>query len=163
MREKCQKIIVYNKNLERIGSHIIHDGWIWEVLFLEDKIYSVSDDGTLRKTDYSGRSEILLKNDVGLFCLTYYDDYIYCGTQSGNLIQFSLSKGLVERFEYHHDIIRKIVIKNGNVITAGEDNRICINGDEVVRHENFVQDVILLKDEIISAGFDGKLIKANRF
>jgi WD40 repeat protein len=155
------KITVYTKELHKLADFTVHSGWIWEIIVNNGIIYSVSDDGTLRKTDANGNSVKLLSNRAGLFSVAMHEEYIYCGSKTGELIRVSVIDGSQKRSPFHQDIIRKIVLENETVITGSEDGTVRINGNEIIKNENFVQDIICVKNQIISAGFDGMLTKAH--
>lgn len=152
---------VYSDTLERVEHHNIHEGWVWDLKFFKENIYSVSDDGCLKRTGINGDSKALIKYKEGLFSVVIHEDEIICGSESGSLIRYSLHFGKHSYLRYHQDIIRRIVIKNNHIITASEDYTVCVDGIMVMKQNNFVQDIVLFDEEIISAGFSGKLDKCN--
>lgn len=154
-------LIIYSKDLEVINEFSIHSSWVWGLMIVNNVIYSISEDGRLIRSTFYGESEELMKVDEGLFSVSLVKDKIACGSRSGKIYYYSLDNGGVSVKQVHKDIIRKIMFCNERTISVGEDNVMMIDGQSKIEHENFIQDVILMPGLLISAGFDGHLIKTD--
>lgn len=157
------EISILNFDLEIVKQFKVHEGWIWDLCIENESIYSVSDDGKLRRTLIDGVSSTILENTEGLFSINIKNGMIYTGSKSGQLITINPSTLDVTRLNIHIDIIRKIKFHDNNIITCSEDNQVKSyqlgKPQLIVQHDNFVQDFICVNSTIFSAGFDGEIRK----
>jgi outer membrane protein assembly factor BamB len=157
------RIEVYDLNLEKKASFEVHQGWIWQTKYYGGSLFSVSDTGSIIKTSIEGQSTTLFEYKEGLFSMEVSNELIYCGSESGTLIRYSIKTNERKEFNYHTDIIRSVKVIDKSILTASEDCTVCLNGQIIVQHENFVQDTIVFDSEIVSAGFSGELKKSNLY
>ncbi|WP_438423587.1 2OG-Fe(II) oxygenase [Aquimarina macrocephali] len=158
------KLYVLNSSLQILKIIKIHNGWIWGLSIKNDNtIITCSEDKTVNKTNIQlGATECIYTHNQPLFCLgTLKKNIIHIGSKDGILIQFSIDTKKVHKIKAHNDIIRSIVYHNEKIITCGEDNKI-ISIDkesdetkEVLKSDNFMQDIIVLKNRIYGAGYNG--------
>ncbi len=153
------EIIIIDNELNELSTFKVHEGWVWDICTKDNTIYSVSDDGFIKATQLNGTTSTLLRNNESLFCLSINDNTIYAGSQNGYLITLNLKPKTVDREKVHQDIIRRIYCHKNLVITCGEDNKVLAEHDTITSHNNFVQDLIVIDNCVISAGFDGEIKK----
>lgn len=85
----------------------------------------------------------------------------YSAAQKGQILLLNESDQEIEIVQAHSDIVRNILLYLNRIISVGEDNKVLIDGTLIYEHKNFAQDAVVLGDSIISAGFDGSLVKSN--
>ena len=158
-------IFVFNYELVELKAIKAHTNWIWDVLVVEDDyVITCSEDRTLVLTHLStGVTKILYKNNEELFSLCKSNNRIFIGTKSGAMIDFSLKNNTSKTIHLHKDIIRSINYYSNEIISCGEDGKIMAYGvgtklkREITETDNFIQDSIVLNDQLYVAGFDGRI------
>ncbi|WP_299311614.1 2OG-Fe(II) oxygenase [uncultured Aquimarina sp.] len=162
------KLYKLNFDLRILKTIKIHNGWIWDLSIINDEtIITCSEDCTVHITNIQlGITECLYTNDHSLFCLSELKkNIIYIGSKDGKLLRFSIDTGHVHKIKVHNDIIRSIVFYKESIITCGEDNMVLSIDQEsyeikeIFKSNNFMQDIIVLKDKIYGAGYDGIITK----
>ncbi|WAC02497.1 hypothetical protein N7U66_01940 [Lacinutrix neustonica] len=143
----------------------VHNNWIWDVILLDnDTIVTCSEDGSMVLTNLNAAStKCLYKQNEALFSLCNTTNSIFIGTKNGNVIYFSLKGNTAKTIHLHKDIIRSIKYHKNEIITCGEDNKIMAYNPttklkrKIVQTDNFIQDTIVLNNQLYSAGFDGSI------
>ena len=148
-----------------------HQEWIWSVeLIRENVMASIGEDGLLKIWHTNPLREITsVQMDYPITALAYDEErsMIYVGGINGMISGFKLMENLSLQkvFEQpcHSDKIWVIKCDENRIVSGGEDNKVMIwnkNSMEKLtehRHKNFVQDLILEQDRIISVSYDGEI------
>lgn len=165
-------LYVLNSDLKILKMMQIHNGWIWGLSITNDNtIITCSEDNTVNVTNIQlGITKCMYTHSQPLFCLsTIMNNIIYIGAKDGTLIQFSLETKNKYKIKVHKDIIRSIIHHKGNMLTCGEDNMVIsidkqvYKTEEILTSDNFMQDIIILKNRIYGAGYDGFIITKNLY
>lgn len=149
---------------------IEHKNWVWQVIRLSDTIIaSCSEDKTIKIWDIESERPIKTFYEKSpVFCLEYIGNQLISGNLKGEIIIKTLTEDYQllrnQVFQAHHGIIRTIkVINNTHFATGGEDNKVKIwnirNQECILElvHQNFVQSLELVNDNLLSASFDGTI------
>jgi WD40 repeat protein len=162
------KIHLLDFNLNILKSANIHTGWVWDMKLLNStSIVSCSDDGTVKKTCVlTLETELVYSNLEGLFSLnTENENCVYVGSKDGLLIEVSLDNFKVKKVKLHEDIIRSIIKYNDTFYTCSEDNTVksfdskSSKINDLMRQDNFIQDIIISNKTLYAAGYDGNISK----
>lgn len=160
-------IFILNQSLQVEQKIQVHSNWIWDVKVLDaNTILSCSEDGTVKKTNISSKKvEQLYSQKEPLFCLNVkLPNMILVGSKKGELIEICSSLKQANHFNVHKDIIRSIKRYKDFIITASEDNSVKLFNIKnqsiktLFESDNFIQDVLVLKDRLYTAGFDGRVV-----
>jgi len=158
------KLYVLKADLQIAKTMKIHNGWIWDLSIKNNNnIITCGEDGTVHITNINkGITECIYTNPQPLFCLnTLKKNIIHIGSKDGILIQCAMDTKKVYKIKIHSDSIRSILYHNEQIITCGEDNRIIAidkksyEAKEILRSNNFMQDIIVLENKIFGAGYHG--------
>ena len=158
------KLFVLNSNLNIIKTIRVHRNWIWGLSKTEDDhIITCCEGGTIHVTNiFDETTECIYEHNQPLFCINLIkNDVILCGSKDGSLIQLNTKTNTVSQRNIHNDIIRSIIYHNKTIISCGEDNTVVSINDKsqeskkIFVSSNFLQDVIVIKDELYLAGYDG--------
>ncbi|WP_299619911.1 2OG-Fe(II) oxygenase [uncultured Tenacibaculum sp.] len=157
-------------NGKLIKSLKAHKEWIWDIKIIDESFFiTISETGSLKV--WSCDSFKLIsewKYLEPLNSLTIKENIIYVGTFNGYLIklQFDYKKLIISELykeKIHSGIIRRIKIHKSYLLTASEDNFLKIHNLATLKtvqsydHKNFVQDLEVLDDKIISVSYEGEI------
>ncbi|BDU19378.1 hypothetical protein DYGSA30_08350 [Dyella sp. GSA-30] len=153
-----------------------HEGWVWAMVDLgDDRLATASEDGSVRIWDLATRECLLAlrcKHPLRSIasCRTGQENAcsLAAGDAKGGLTLWRMDQGGAREvgfFKAHDAAIRRIrFLRDGSLVTCGEDNRLCIWSYPalVLKHEemhgNFVTDVLELRHGArVSCGYDGQL------
>ncbi|WP_459209224.1 2OG-Fe(II) oxygenase [Aquimarina rhabdastrellae] len=162
------KIYVLNSTLDILKIIKVHDSWIWGLSLLSDtKILSCCEKGKVYLTNIlSEETTCIYKHNYALFCLcTKKKNTIFLGSKDGTLIELCMITQKVLKTKLHTDIIRSIIYHNEHIISCGEDNKV-ISIHEKHRQSktlfvsnNFLQNILVIKNILYAAGYDGSISK----
>lgn len=170
--------IVNRLNIEGklIWSNKAHQEWIWKIEKLNDQKYvTVSEDGSLIIWNINSNNLVQKwKGNIPINSLFIKDEKnIYIGRLDGKIIHLYLNEKVnsiekVKETICHNGIIWVIKSDEKYLFTGGEDNKVKIWMKEnmilidEINHKNFVQDLELIGDSILSVSYDGEIIKNRR-
>lgn len=158
------KIYVLNAVLDVVKMIGAHTTWIWGIAVLDmDTTVSCCEDGRIQLTDISsGKTACIYKHDQPLFCINAEKNKtLLIGSRDGTLIQLCTRTKKIMKNKIHNDIIRSIIHHQQSILSCGEDNKVILmdkrsqETKEILALENFLQDIIVMKDRVFVAGYDG--------
>ncbi len=162
-------IYVLNESSFQVERELkVHNNWIWDVKALDDDtVISCSEDGTVKVVKLeTEKLELIYSYDSPLFSLCVKSNQIvFVGAKCGNLIELDLKQERHNIVKIHNDIIRSIKAYKNLIITASEDNTVrsydykMRSIKTLIEADNFVQDVLILKENLYAAGFDGRITR----
>lgn len=149
-----------------------HDEWIWGIAKIDDDYYTtISEDGSIKIWEFKQNRELVTREgDLPINSIAIRNHVIYLGRFDGTIIKLRFEKKKKKLREIamkkcHNGIIRKILIDDNFLYSASEDNTLKVwDGDnlefiEKFEHKNFVQDIAIFDDSIITVSYDGKIKK----
>lgn len=152
-----------------------HEEWIWQIIKIsETKICSVGEDGVIKYWNFiNGELLYSFKINAPINSITYNSSkkIIFIGNANGEILSFLWKKGrsnnfnLINSFQAHQGIIRRLKFYNGFLVSGGEDSKVKIwnysekKCTQKIEHDNFVQDFIIENEYLISVSYDGKILK----
>jgi len=149
-----------------------HQDWIWAIDTLgKNYCVTVSEDGSLKIWGLSTLHIITFwQGEIPVNALVVEGNVIYIGQFDGTVLKFEFDPinhqlQLVERSQCHTGIIRSMVIDEQFLYTASEDNTLKVWDKNTLtpissfKHQNFVQDIALFDQWVISVSYDGKIRK----
>lgn len=149
-----------------------HDEWIWGIARIDATYFTtISEDGSLKVWDNITSQEIAVwKEDIPINSIVVAEDIILLGRLNGTIVKLRfnrINQSLTEldRKACHNGIIRRLAIDKAFLYSAGEDNVLKIWDKEhfelitTHKHKNFVQDIALLDNAVITVSYDGEIIK----
>lgn len=153
-----------------------HDDWIWDVVKIgSNHIASISEDGSVKTWNFKTKKHIMTwKEGLPVNSITVINEHqVLLGLLDGALVrlEFHLKVGgfkELQRKKCHDGIIRSLVVDDKYIYSGSEDNTLKIWGKEDLlfvglhRHKNFVQDICVFKDSVISVSYDGKIKKIKK-
>jgi len=158
-----------------IDQYQAHEEWIWDIVKIDDEKYaSISEDGSLKIWKYdTHRLVTAWQENIPVNSIAVEPSMILIGRFDGSIIRLIFdyqTKTLKEisRKKCHNGIIRRIMIDEQYLYSASEDStlkiwdKVQLEFVKLFKHRNFVQDIVLLNDSIISVSYDGEIIKHNR-
>lgn len=147
-----------------------HDEWIWDIAKINNNYYAtISEDGSIKIWNYKTLKEITTwKEDIPINSIAIEEQTILLGRFDGFIIklEFNNSNEILEELErqkIHDGIIRKFAIDENFIYSASEDNTLKIWDKtnlyliESHIHKNFVQDIALLNEDVITVSYDGEI------
>lgn len=148
-----------------------HEEWIWGVTKINNHYYAtISEDGTIKIWDLKHNEEIESWNGkLPINSIVVQESIIYVGRLDGTIVQFRLEDyklSVLQTVKGHEGIIRKLLIYDDCLYSASEDNTLKIwNKDSLefvtlIQHKNFVQDVTIFEESIITVSYDGEIKKS---
>ncbi|MDF1698760.1 MAG: 2OG-Fe(II) oxygenase [Saprospiraceae bacterium] len=167
-------------NQINIGGELVnrikaHNEWIWDVAKIDKEYYAtISEDGSIKIWRYNTfKCVAIWKEDVPINSIVIEGGKIFVGRLDGVIIklEFKTSDKTIEeivRKKCHHGIIRKLALDDTYLYSASEDNSLKIwtkeelNCVDLVEHKNFVQDIALFDDSIITVSYDGEIHKRKK-
>lgn len=158
------------ENLVVIRTIKIHNNWIWDLTSLPDhRVISCCEDGTIHLTNVTTKVPTCMYTyDKPLFCTHLHNTTLFVGAKDGAVIQLCLITQRVEKIKIHQDAIRAILLLDEtNLFTCGEDNRVITTNihshvsQECSQSSNFIQDFLIIKNTLYTAGYDGYITKKN--
>ena len=152
-------------------SVIAHNEWIWAVAKIKDEvIVSIGEGGLLKiwgVNPFLKVSEVQMGYPLTAIEYDKENSIIYVGGINGIISAFNLKKDLSlhKLFDRkcHIDKIWVIKCDKQRVASGGEDNKVIIWNKRDMKkikeyyHKNFVQDLILEDDRMISVSYDGEI------
>ena len=87
------------------------------------------------------------------------------GANDGCMLMMNFEDDTITTYNIHQDAIRSIISYNDYVYSCGEDNRVMAtdinkgNTKEIFKSNNFLQDLLIIKDTLYTGGYDGKIFK----
>lgn len=152
-----------------------HNEWIWDITKIDSNYYAtISEDGAVKVWKYDSLEQVAIwKEKVPINSIITEDKIILLGRLDGIIIKLkfdALNKSLSElvRKKCHDGIIRRLSIDDNFIYSASEDNTLKVwtkeklNFIELFEHKNFVQDIALIEDSIISVSYDGEINKKKK-
>lgn len=149
-----------------------HDEWIWGIAKVDKDYYTtISEDGSLKIWNFKGNKEITSwqgKTPINSISVKNY--MIYIGNFTGTVFKFRFDRENerlveLENKKCHQGIIRRLIIDNDFLYSASEDNTLKIwdrNNLAFIKkfeHKNFIQDVTIFDEAIITVSYDGEIKK----
>lgn len=148
-----------------------HNEWVWSIDQIStDVVVSAGEDGLLRiwkVHPFESLGEIRMSCPLTALRFDEDEKMLYVGGINGNICGFEVGSdiSLKKKFEKncHHGKIWVIKSDRSYIFSGGEDNKVMIwrkRGMKKVKeygHKNFVQDLILESDKIISVSYDGEI------
>ncbi|MEM9719175.1 MAG: 2OG-Fe(II) oxygenase [Bacteroidota bacterium] len=158
-------------NGKLIESVAAHKEWIWSIEGInEEVIASVGEDGQLkiwRVSPFVQVSEVQMKYPLTTVSYDKEHSILYIGDNNGTISGFEMKEnfGVHKKFEQrcHSGKIWTIKCDKQRLVSGGEDNKVIVWEKKRMRkilayqHKNFVQDLILEQDRIISVSYDGEI------
>ncbi len=152
-----------------------HNEWIWDIAKIDSKYYAtISEDGSIKIWQYDSLKEVVIwKEEIPINSIVVEEKTILLGRLDGIIIKLEfddLSKTLneLDRKKCHDGIIRRLSIDENFIYSASEDNTLKVwtkenlNFIELYEHRNFVQDIALIEDSIITVSYDGEITKKKK-
>ncbi len=149
-----------------------HDEWIWGIAKIDSTYFAtIGEDGALKIWEHNKDKETTIwKGVIPINSIVVNDDIILLGRLDGTIIQLRFNKmdaSIIEltKKKCHDGIIRRLAIDQAFLFSAGEDNKLKIWDKETFdlitthKHKNFVQDIALQDDFVITVSYDGEIIK----
>lgn len=148
-----------------------HKDWIWGIKQLDEKVIaSIGEDGFLRVWELPlGRLVCEKKYGFPITAIDIFeqDRSIYLGSMDGWIIHLRFDEHFqvieMGQVRGHSDKIWVIKADEKKLISGGEDNRLVVYSKQHMRkeneylHGNFVQDLLLEDNRIISVSYDGRI------
>ena len=160
-------------NGDLLDSHQAHNEWIWGIAKVNEKFYAtISEDGSIVIWSLDNHKEILRwKGEVPINSLVVENEQtIFIGRLDGTIIKLGLDIAnkkieVLNEKKCHEGIIRSLKVDEERLYSASEDNTLKIWDKENIefitlhKHNNFVQDIALCEDCVISVSYDGEIKK----
>ncbi len=141
-----------------------HDNWVWSLALQGKTLLSISENGELKQWS-AGKEMQCRKFDCPLTAITGTDRQIIIGTFEGSIKVLTKDLEIKQTVRAHKGIIRRIKTTDQYLLTASEDGFVKVwdkgrlKAIAAFQHRNFVQDILPLKDSIISVAYDGQILK----
>lgn len=156
-----------SSDLVLLDKLIINNNWIWDtLLFSEHQLISCCENGNVSITNLlTQTSHQICSYDSPIFCLHLNNNRLFMGANDGCMLMLSFEDYKITTYNIHQDAIRSIVSNNDYLYSCGEDNRVMAtdinkgNTKEIFKSNNFLQDLLIIKDTLYAAGYDGKIFK----
>lgn len=159
---------------------LAHNEWVWAMVKLNDEcVLTGSEDGSLKWWNYKRRALLgeWKGSPIPVTALVFDDIHqrLFVGRNNGTIecLQWdnsTLSLHLLQSVQVHQGIIRCLKIYQNLLISGAEDNQVKVwqlsdllqaNPEfepiKTYAHDNFVQDVLLLNQQLVSVSYDGKI------
>ena len=150
-----------------------HNEWIWQIVKVDNAtVATVSEEGSIKIWKLNQNADISLvtewKGEVPINSITIEDSSIYIGRLDGEIIELALEGSRLKKIrakKCHQGIIRRLTINNEFLYSASEDNTMkvwAIESLEFIKsyqHNNFVQDIVLFDNSVITVSYDGEIRK----
>jgi WD40 repeat protein len=148
-----------------------HDEWIWSIVEINKEVYAtVSEDGSVKLWTIKDHQLIAKwKGSIPInsICVS---NHIFIGRLDGSIVKlkFDIQRkelSVVIKQAVHLGIIRVLKAYENIIISGSEDRKIKVSKSESLEclkefeHKNFVQDLLIVEDEIISVSYDGEINK----
>jgi WD40 repeat protein len=150
-----------------------HTNWVWQVIKLTDNIIATSsEDNTIKIWNIEfEKSIITIDTESPTLCLAFNIELrqLISGDLNGVITIRTLTEDFkvigIQTIKAHQGIIRNIkIISDELIATCGEDNKVRIWNiannicELTIEHQNFVQSLELIEDNILlSASYDGTI------
>ncbi len=153
-----------------------HNEWVWSVSIVnEDYFLTVGEDGGMIIWSFKTFEKVFVwKENVPITSVAVGgDSCIYLGKFDGVIckLYIDFESGDIQKLKEkksHTGIVRRLKVENKLLYSTSEDNTLKISEKDSLnlikefKHKNFVQDVALFKDYIISVSYDGQILKHER-
>jgi len=163
-----------NSQGESIHKIQAHQEWVWGLaLFNQKTLVSIGENGLLQLWNLHNYKLIVeWQGDIPInsLCIASENKHIHIGRLDGSILTFeyqSTSKSLVQvhQSQAHRGIIRCLKSDENILYSGAEDNTVIAWNTDTWKktwsfeHNNFVQDILIEKDSIISVSYDGQILR----
>lgn len=150
-----------------------HHEWIWGIEKIDETTFAtISEDGFIKIWNFekgiSAYERTNWKGNLPINSIVRQGALFYMGRLDGSIVKLKLEKeGLreLETKKCHQGIIRRLVIDGDYLYSASEDNTMKVWNVEnldfikTYAHKNFVQDIVIFDDAVITVSYDGEIRK----
>jgi len=152
-----------------------HHEWIWDIKKISTDYYTtISEDGSIKIWSFKKNEAVAIwKENIPINSIAINEQFILIGRFDGTIVQLEFDKKnkelkVFDKKKCHDGIIRRIIIDNKFVYTASEDSTLKIWNKENLefvqsfKSQNFVQDIVLYDESIITVSYDGEILKREK-
>lgn len=164
------KVNLINIDGRLITTKKAHNEWIWDIVMLNKSLFiTISEDGSMKIWTYKAFKVIAeYKINCPINAITIHNETIYIGTFKGDVLEFIFNKEKqilikLNKYKIHTDLIRRLKVYNNFLLSASEDNFLKIHNlgsfelIESFDHKNFVQDLEVINNTIITVSYEGEI------
>lgn len=155
---------------EQVNTIQAHNEWIWGIAKITPNYFAtISEDGSLKIWDIKQQKMIAnWQENIPINSISVENSWIYIGRFDGSILIFDFDQNLkkiklVKQEKCHLGIIRRLLVTNKYLYSASEDctakiwNKATLKSVETFTHKNFVQDLAIFDDGLITVSYDGEI------
>ncbi len=159
-----------------LSTHQAHEEWIWGIKKLDNESYiTIGEDGLLKIWDLSTNTQICQwSGEVPINSIvvkSIEEKVFYVGRLDGSIVKFQVVNQVVKKLaegNCHSGIVRCLKMDGDIIVSGGEDNKVKLWNSTLetlyqeIVHSNFVQDILVKEDSIISISYDGRILRTKK-